>query len=561
MSDNASVQIEIEKELRRQLLEVDEHSSHQGRQLERLQEHTVAMHALAPGMLILQRSLQQNRAARKMLNERLQEARAGKLHAEREHAKAEAVAAGLQHDLELLKHQTASAIANEQKHRQVQASLQDALATKKEEARQLLADKTAALKEISDLQQQLKEGQGSANQLAAEKAAEQKQHEQQTAQLEAQIQALDSLRYDLEQAKANLTAKLELSSAANTALEIQILEEKAKAEQAQIMMNNSSDSCSRQVSQLHKELRVSRQEGLSLQGQLDTSLGHLQRKREKKRHYKVALLQETEQLQAALLHKDVRIAELNHRIDKLKQSLMSLHDIHSPQQGPRAGAATDSPLEAVMATSAASQAQELVEQLKQEEAQLQQRMVEIDAQLQYAEQAQEALQPEAAQTLTRERGTIVRQLRGITERSSLAASRLQVEDAASSLTALEQLYQREQVKAVQSLHDAKQRLASQLQLIQADRDKYKAESEAEHKELLQAAEAQQHLQEQISFLEEDRQTLTESWKKAESARKFLQGEVAALKTQREKLKEELQLMQDKMVALRDKPKTPPDITF
>jgi hypothetical protein len=115
----------------------------------------------------------------------------------------------------------------------------------------------------------------------------------------------------------------------------------------------------------------------------------------------------------------------------------------------------------------------------------------------FCSQAQEALEPEAAQTLTRERGTIVRQLRGVTERSSLAASRLQVEDAASSLTALEQLYQREQVKAVQSLHDAKQRLASQLQVIQADRDKYKAESEAEHKELLQAAEAQQHLQEQI----------------------------------------------------------------
>ncbi len=66
--------------------------------------------------------------------------------------------------------------------------------------------------------------QGSASQLAAEKAAEQKQHAQQTAQLEAQIQALDSLRYDLEQAKASLTAKLELSSAANTAVEIQILE-------------------------------------------------------------------------------------------------------------------------------------------------------------------------------------------------------------------------------------------------------------------------------------------------------------------------------------------------
>ena len=64
-----------------------------------------------------------------------------------------------------------------------------------------------------------------------------------------------------------------------------------------------------------------------------------------------------------------------------------------------------------------------------------------------------------------------------------------------------------------------------------------------------------------SFLEEERQTLTESWKKAESARKFLQGEVAALKGQREKLKEELQVMQSKMVALRDKPVTPPDVTF
>ena len=46
-----------------------------------------------------------------------------------------------------------------------------------------------------------------------------------------------------------------------------------------------------------------------------------------------------------------------------------------------------------------------------------------------------------AQVAARERGTIQRQLRGVAERISLAASRLQVEDAASSLTALEQLYQ------------------------------------------------------------------------------------------------------------------------
>ena len=57
------------------------------------------------GMMILQRSLQQNCVVRKMLKVRLEEARAGRLNAEREHARAAALAASLQHDLELLKQQ------------------------------------------------------------------------------------------------------------------------------------------------------------------------------------------------------------------------------------------------------------------------------------------------------------------------------------------------------------------------------------------------------------------------------------------------------------------------
>ena len=71
---------------------------------------------------------------------------------------------------------------------------------------------------------------------------------------------------------------------------------------------------------------------------------------------------------------------------QLKQSLVGLHDIHNPQTGSGAGAAEEGPLQTVMATSAASQTQDLVEQLKKEEAVLQQRLVEVDAQLQYAEQ-------------------------------------------------------------------------------------------------------------------------------------------------------------------------------
>lgn len=74
---------------------------------------------------------------------------------------------------------------------------------------------------------------------------------------------------------------------------------------------------------------------------------------------------------------------------QLKQSLVGLHDIHNPQtpqKGSGAGAAEDSPLQPVMATSAASQTQDLVEQLKKEEEVLQQRLAEVNAQLQYAEQ-------------------------------------------------------------------------------------------------------------------------------------------------------------------------------
>ena len=57
------------------------------------------------GMMILQRSLQQNHVVRKMLKVRLEEARTGRLNAEKEHARAAALAASLQHDLELLKQQ------------------------------------------------------------------------------------------------------------------------------------------------------------------------------------------------------------------------------------------------------------------------------------------------------------------------------------------------------------------------------------------------------------------------------------------------------------------------
>ena len=49
----SALQVEIEKELRRQLLDIDEHSSQQARQLELLHQHTLAMHTLAPGATAL----------------------------------------------------------------------------------------------------------------------------------------------------------------------------------------------------------------------------------------------------------------------------------------------------------------------------------------------------------------------------------------------------------------------------------------------------------------------------------------------------------------------------
>ena len=64
----------------------------------------------------------------------------------------------------------------------------------------------------------------SAGKSAADWAAEKKEAEQVREQLQGQVAALDALRYDLEQAKASLTAKLEQSSATIAEQDIQILE-------------------------------------------------------------------------------------------------------------------------------------------------------------------------------------------------------------------------------------------------------------------------------------------------------------------------------------------------
>lgn len=73
---------------------------------------------------------------------------------------------------------------------------------------------------------------------------------------------------------------------------------------------------------------------------------------------------------------------------QLKQSLLSLHAITSPPAAAVGGdsapaAAAGNPLDALMTTNAVAQTKGLLEQLRQEEAALQQRLAEIDAVQQY----------------------------------------------------------------------------------------------------------------------------------------------------------------------------------
>ena len=71
---------------------------------------------------------------------------------------------------------------------------------------------------------------------------------------------------------------------------------------------------------------------------------------------------------------------------QLKQSLLSLHAISSASaaaSGGTAAAAAGNPLDAVMSTNAVIQTKSLLEQLRQEEIALQQRLAEIDAMQQY----------------------------------------------------------------------------------------------------------------------------------------------------------------------------------
>lgn len=59
--------------------------------------------------------------------------------------------------------------------------------------------------------------------------------------------------------------------------------------------------------------------------------------------------------------------------------------------------------------------------------------------------------------------------------------------------------QMEQAASLQSLQQVKVRLTGQLQQAQAERDRYKADSEQEHQQLLTAGQNQQNLQEQIRY--------------------------------------------------------------
>ena len=59
------------------------------------------------------------------------------------------------------------------------------------------------------------------------------------------------------------------------------------------------------------------------------------------------------------------------------------------------------------------------------------------------------------------------------------------------------LAQVEQAASLQAMQQAKVRLAGQLQQTQAERDRYKAETEQGHQQLLTAGQNQQNLQEQI----------------------------------------------------------------
>ena len=68
---------------------------------------------------------------------------------------------------------------------------------------------------------------------------------------------------------------------------------------------------------------------------------------------------------------------------QLKQSLLSLHGITAGSPNSADSQAGGDPLAAVMSTSAVAQTAGLLDQLRQEEAALQQRLLEMDAVQQY----------------------------------------------------------------------------------------------------------------------------------------------------------------------------------
>eukprot|EP00891_Asterochloris_glomerata_P000994 jgi/Astpho2/994/Aster-x0036 len=538
--------IVVQQRQQEQLQHVQRHSRRLETEQKRLEGQADAGRTLLHGFVMLRQQLLANRTARCLLHGRLDDLRSRHARLQRELQSTGAWGKEQEGSVADLSAKVAEAAAALEEQQSVNSHLSAALASATAAAAELQQQKQALQAQVQSLQNEVQAKQADLHIMHQTQVASDTQHadfRRKHLAVEAELQQEVAV---LTQAKAVLSERLSELNAVTGKQSVDLLQTRAHLAQLQAVAQEQSKAATDKVHAMQYDVTTMQERLETAEASAAMLSAQLARKRQKKRLYKGALLQETADLQATIVDRDGRIADLNGRIDQLARIVKSLQQMNAAAIKATTGKAPELPAEATDLPKATPGSM-LTAELAAQRADLEGRLAVCTSKLRdldaaaAAEAAQDPDAPvdadpaaraqlEAARVeLEATRSNLERQLRLVKERQLVASSKQEMEVATTALGLLESAVQHEQNAAVQSLQDTKQRLFEQLERMTKDRDKYRTESASLQENLTTVSSLEEQARSRISVLEADAKVLMDSYRKAEAQRSTLQTEIVALR--------------------------------
>ncbi|KAK9820233.1 hypothetical protein WJX72_007746 [[Myrmecia] bisecta] len=378
-------------------------------------------------------------------------------------------------------------------------------------------------------------------------AARTAQHEVLLGQRDARIEQLTLERDKLQMMKEqlvtqahDLTRQLHAAESALHEERLRRLELEHKVEGLEKAAAENSHHLASQLSSVQELLQA---ETSSYQQQVKDLTTALERKRFKKGLYKRGLgeqREEAKRLQEAVLDRDGRMLALAKRLAKVKADVQELSSMRFGAEPAEEAASTAAPAPAGHKGVVLSEHSVALEALWQDKTRLQEGLEEVMQKLQHEKDEKARL------ALLGSKHDQEQALGFVSNRIALAEAAKNDETATTGLTAAEEAFMNEQTRLISELQAIKASLEEELWKVTHDRDRWREEQEHSQKTLQGYLSIEESFNAKMKAVEEEKENIATNLKKAEAVRSFLQGEVGALKTQREKMKYQIKELEDKL---------------